>query len=153
MAEVTSMKSSDAERELRKLFSKPVEQLTPREAFAVMLDFYQNRRADDVNIKHDGDMLLFESGIYSFSGPETFQIGLTRQFSVEGDEDDDEPYQLHLTMHYAPTPELKSIKSVTEWCGSPAELDAFRKFIESSAAFKAVADAAPDRVELHYEQC
>src|SRR4051794_25507874 len=100
------MKPTESEGELRKRIGRTPEQLTPREAFKAMCDFYANQRADGANPDEDGDMLLYQWGVYSFSKPETFRAGITRQFIVEGE---DEPYQLHLTYHYKPTDALRNV--------------------------------------------
>jgi hypothetical protein len=143
------MKPAESENELRKRLGQAPEQLTPREAFKVMCDFYANERADGANLDEDGDMLLYQWGVYSFSKPESFRIGITRQFMVHGE---DEPYQLHLTYHYKPSDALHNVGASNQWCPSPGDLSQFRQFIDNSAAFKAVADTKADRVELHYGQ-
>ena len=144
------MKHSNSEDALKKRLGQPVDAITPCYALDTMFAFYAEQRADDVAIDEDGDMLLYEWGVYGFTGPESFQLGITRQFIVTGE---DEPYQLHLTLHFAPTDALRQLKSDSEWCHSPDELPAFRQSVESSAPFRAVADAKSSRVELRFEQC
>lgn len=134
---------------LRKRLGKPVEQLMPREAIAAMCDFYAEQRAEGAELDEDGDMLLYQWGVYSFDEPEAFQIDITRQFMVSGE---DEPLQLQLTCYFQPTDALRKISASNQWCASPDELPQFRKFVEASEAFKAVADAKPDRVELDFGQ-
>jgi hypothetical protein len=143
------MKPEESEAVLRKRVGKPVEQLTPREAIAAMCDFYADERADGADLDEDGDMLLYQWGIYSFGKPEAFQIDITRQFMVA---DEDEPYQLHWTCFFKPTDALRKINSSNQWCSSPDELPQFRKFVEASDAFKAVGDSKPDRVEVGFGQ-
>ena len=143
------MKPEESEGELRKRLGRVPEQLTPREAFKVMCDFYASERAEGAKLDDDGDMLLYQWGVYSFSKPESFRLGITRQFKVHGQ---NQPYQLHLTYHFKPTDALRTIGASNEWCPSPTDLPDFQRFIDSSPAFKAVADTKPDRVELHFEQ-
>ena len=144
------MKPADSEDVLKQRLGQPVDTITARHAVDAMFAFYAEQRADDVVIEEDGDMLLYEWGIYSFSGPESFQFDITRQFIVTGE---DEPYQLHLTLHFVPTDALRQIKNGNEWCHSPDELPAFRQSVESSAAFGTLADAKPSRLELYFHQC
>ena len=144
------MKPSHSETALRKRLGKPIEGVTPRRALEAMFAFYAEQRAADVAIEDDGDMLLYEWGVYSLTGPESFLLGITRQFILTGE---DEPYQLQLMLHFTPTDSLRLLKDGNRWCHSPDELPAFRQFVESSAPFKAVADAKPSRVELYFEQC
>jgi hypothetical protein len=145
-----SMKPSDSEDALRRRLGRHGQAITARVAFEEIFAFYADERADDVLIEKDGDMLLYEWGVYSFTGPESFQVGVTRQFIVT---DEDEPYQLHLTLHFAPTDALRECGHGNEWCYSPNRLPAFTQFIESSIPFRAVADIEPLRVELRFEQC
>lgn len=144
------MQLSQAEGDLKKRVG-PLETLTPRRALEAMFVFYADLRADDVEIDEDGDMLLYEWGTSITTG-ETFQIGITRQF-IYPDEEDEEPYQLHLTLYFDPTDALRQLKDGNKWCHSPDKLPAFRKSVEKSAAFKAVADAKPLRVDLYLDQC
>jgi len=143
------MKPEESETVLRKRLGKPVEQLTPREAIAGMCDFYAEQRAEGADLHEDGDMLLYQWGVYGFSEPEAFQIDITRQFMVTGE---DEPHQLQLTCYFQPTDAFRKISASNQWCASPDELPQFRKFIEASEAFMAVADAKPDQVELEFAQ-
>lgn len=144
------MRPDESEGALTKRLGRPLEALTARRALRAMLGFYVGQRAEDVDVDEDGDMLLFEWGVYGFTGPESFQFTLTRQFIVTGE---DEPYQLHLTLHFDPDDALRAIPGGSRWCRSPGESSAFGQFVESSAPFNAVADAEPSRVELYFEQC
>jgi hypothetical protein len=144
------VKPSQSETAFKTRLGEPVEGVTPRRALEAMFAFYAGQRAEDVAIDEDGDMLLYEWGVYSFTGPESFQLGITRQFIVT---DEDEPYQLHLTLHFTPTDALRLLKDGNKWCHSPDELPGFGHFVESSAPFNAVADAKPSRVELYFERC
>ena len=143
------MKPSESEEALRKRVGPDIDASTPRRAFEAMFAFYVDKRVEDVDIDSDGDMLLYQWGVYSFTGPASFQLDLTRQFCIE---DEDEPYQLSLTLHFAPSDSLRQLGDGNKWCDSPRALPEFRQFVESSAAFKALADAHPSRVDLDFEQ-
>ncbi len=142
------MKAAESEGVLRKRLGRPPEQLTPRDAIAGMCSFYAEERADGAAIDHDRDMLLYQWGIDSFGQPESFQLGITRQFNVTGES---QPYQLSFTFYYKPTDALRQIAFGNQWCPKLSELTTFQKFIESSPGFAAVANAKPDRVELRLD--
>ena len=144
------MRTDDAKAEFTRNRPRPLADLTARDGVAAMLAFYAQQRADDVDPDADGDMLLYQWGVYPTAGGKTFQLDLTRQFITP---DEDEPYQLSLTFHFAPADDLRRVQSGNRWCTSPQELDAFRQFVESSPAFTAVADARPARVDLAFSQC
>ena len=139
------MKAKEVEAALQKRFAKPLSQLTPREGVLAMCGFYADERIDGAEIGSDRDMLLYQWGVDSFNAPDTFQLKVTRQLNVLGES---QPYQLVLTFNYRATDALKQIDFGNQWCRSPNDLSAFRKFVESSPGFVAVGDSKPDRVEL-----
>jgi hypothetical protein len=57
-----------------------------------------------------------------------------------------------LIFSYQPTDSLRKIDAATKWCRSPADLPAFRKLVDASAALKAVAEAKADQVELQLDR-
>ncbi len=63
------------------------------------------------NIDIDDDGILFETGTFSFTGEPLFYFSLVRQFPNE----DEEYYQIHLDILYAPS-ELTKDYSQSEWC-------------------------------------
>jgi hypothetical protein len=143
------MKAAESESELRKSLGRPLEQLTPRAGIGAMCSFYADQRADGAAIGSDRDMLLFQWGIDSFNMPESFQVSVTRQLNVIGES---QPYQLGLLFYFQPTDALRKVDAGNLWCRSPSDLPAFRQFIDSSQAFKMVADSKADRVELQLER-
>jgi hypothetical protein len=144
------MMPSQSENAFRERLGQPLEAITARRALGAMLAFYAEERAEDVAIDEDGDMLLCEWGVYCFTSPESFQFGITRQFFVR---DEDEPFQLKLILHFPPVESLRQLGEGNKWCHSPKKAPAFGNWAESSAAFSAIADARPSRVELFFEQC
>jgi hypothetical protein len=144
------MKPSQSENVLRERLGQPLESVTARRALGAILAFYAEERAENVAIDEGGDMLLCEWGVYCFTSPESFQFGITRQFFVR---DEDEPFQLHVILHFPPTESLQQLGGGNKWCHSPKKSPEFANWVESSAAFRAVADSRPTRVELFFEQC
>jgi hypothetical protein len=143
------MNATETEGALKARLAQPLSQLTPRDGIAAMCSFYADMRIDGADISSDRDMLLYQWGVDSFNAPDTFQLNITRQLNVSGES---QPYQLALIFNYRATDALKQINFGNQWCRSPGDLSAFRKFIESSAAFKAVADSKPDQTECKLER-
>jgi hypothetical protein len=143
------MKAADSETVLQKRIGGSLEQLTARKGIAAMCSFYADERADGAAIENDRDMLLYQWGIDTFNAPEWFQVSITRQINVLGES---QPYQLALIFSYQPTDSLRKIDAGNQWCRSPADLPAFRKFVDSSSAFKTVADTKADQVELQLDR-
>ena len=57
----------------------------------------------------DDDMILFETGTFTFTGEPLFLISLVRQFP----NDDEEFYQIHVSILYKPTNENKIFNETT----------------------------------------
>ena len=143
------MKPSEAKEEFENFVSDAsavVSEFKPIDAVRLMLDFYQQERAEGCDLQSDGDMLLFQWGLTG----DYFDFSLTRQFVDSESEDVDHPTQLSLTCHFAPSPALKAIKPGSKWCASPDELAGFEYFIGKSPAFLAVGKLRPENVALTY---
>ena len=128
-----------------------IDRITAAQAVSLMLDFYKAEPADGVHAE-DGDMLLYQWGVYrSFpASASRFRFDLTRQFIV-GDGEDDDIWQLSLTLQYEPGDLLAAVPRGDRWCPSRAGVDEMRLFISQSAAFSAVAALEPIEVTLHFE--
>lgn len=100
-------------------------------------------------------MLLFQFGTYDWGHGDHFEFDLTRQFIAEGYEegdDDDAMSQLHCTMRYEPSPELRLLKSQNHWCQSRAELPAFRSLVLSSEAYRHALRLRPVQREVRWDR-
>ena len=97
-----------------------------------------------------GDMLLFQWGTYDWGHGEHFEIDMTRQFMGPSGEDD-EISQLSLTFVFTPDAQLRSLGQGNRWCSSVDEVEAFRRFVASSAPYRAVSERTDGNLELDYE--
>jgi hypothetical protein len=83
-----------------------------------------------VNTASDG--LLFESGIYRFTGSERFTVHFTRQFEVLYDDGDHDHFeQLRCEFLYEPTEELRALGSLILWC-FPSEGESIADWCEEA---------------------
>ena len=129
-----------------------LEGLAAAQGFDLMLDFYLNQRADDCPPENGGDMLLYQWGRTTIMSDDwLFNLDLTRQF-VLGEGYDDDIWQLSLHYHFPQTEVLKSVPSGDKWCPKPhpRAVEYFKGFIQSSAAYRAVAGLTPVKVVLDY---
>ncbi len=115
-----------------------------------MLDFYAAVRAESCKIEQDGDALLYQWGTYNWGRGERFELDITRQFGLP---DDDEPYQLRLTMRFVPTDELRALGHRNKWCWSPNGLNDFRAFVEASSPYILLSERTPPEVDIGFSQC
>ena len=144
------MTPAESELELRKRIGPSIDTATARvSASRPCWRSMPSSAADGVPVDQNGDMLLFQWGTYAFTGSPSFQLDITRQYILP---DNDEPYQLLLTLHYEPTEKTKSLGHGNQWCDSPDQLAEFREFIEASDAYRLLADSKPARVELEFSQ-
>ena len=122
-------------------------------AVDVMISWYESERADDVVGPEDGgDMLLFQWGTYDDQGRgRTFQYNLTRQFIRVDEEDDEEMWQLSVTLHYPRDDRAEALRSGNQWCRVPAEASVFRTYIEAADATAFARRPPPSRIEVRFE--
>ena len=80
------------------------------------------------NIPIEEDMILFETGTFSFTGKPLFQFSLVRQFP----NDDDEYYQVHVNVLYKPNCENEAFNEAI-WSEDLSE--SIFDFIRKSQAF------------------
>jgi hypothetical protein len=130
-----------------------------------MLAFYQAVRADDVDMNADGDMLLFQWGVYDWGQGASFTYNITRQLifphddfqeviaqadQTEGDSGDMAIFQLSLTLTYAPTDILHGITAGNRWCAHLGELTEFKDYIKGADATRLIQRDTPITVELSF---
>jgi hypothetical protein len=148
------MKPTEAKEEFERFVAETgasVSEFKPIDAIRLMLDFYQQERAEGCDLPADGDMLLFQWGTNDVGHQgRFFEFSLARQF-IDNDADEEEnTTQLSLTCYFTPTPELEALKSGSKWCASPDELAGFEYFIGRTPAYKAVGKSRPENVALTY---
>lgn len=74
------------------------------------------QRFDTVPVP-DSDGLLYQYGVYGFTGQDRFHLDLTRQFETVGDADEHQGFvQFHCTMLYPPDPRLRALGRHSQWC-------------------------------------
>jgi hypothetical protein len=147
------MKIENAAAELEKHLAQRGEvesALTPSTAIASMTAFYRDVRAEECDLETDGDMLLFQWGTYDSGHGPRFELDITRQFIVGG-EDDDAIKQLHVTFRFKPDEFLLSLAAGDRWCRTPQELADFTSFIEGHPAYHAVGSRTDGEKDFLYE--
>jgi hypothetical protein len=122
----------------------------PLTGISMMLSFYREVRADQVEIEQDGDMLLFQWGTYDWGQGPHFEVDILRQLSLSEEGDDEDIWQLHLTYRVAPTSDLSRLGSGNQWCARPIDLPVFEGFVVGHEAVKAVSGKRVT-AELHLE--
>ena len=155
---VRASEAEDALRQFLEIRGLGVSGLTAEQAVEGAIAFFELVRFDDVEgEERDGDMLLLQWGTYDqrdSAGP-SFQFDLARQLIIAGsdsEDDDDAMWQLHLTLHYAPSEATAAVGAGHRWCHRVADAGPFGTFIRSTRAMAVAVDAPPDRVEIGFDQ-
>jgi hypothetical protein len=126
---------------------------TPAEGIDAMLRFFREMRPEGRLSEDVGDMLLYQWGIYRFSGSPSFQLNLTRQFIelVEEEREDEEVMsQLGLTFHFPPTDAMQALGAQNRWCESVEDVDDLLAFITRSVPYVTLKDQRATRVEIQW---
>jgi hypothetical protein len=95
--------------------------------------------------------ILFECGVYNFTGKELFHFGFVRQFSIYEDDEYDHMKQLHCEFLFKPTEELRTLEA-TEWSMDYDDLDVFLNHIENLQEFKVPLKLKPIKSEIYQEE-
>ncbi len=150
------MKPKDSKQELTKFVKRSgakLPALTPAEGIQLMLDFYQKVRAKGCPFDADGDMLLYQWGVYDdFDGGQSLHFDITRQFIQPGRDGDDAMSQLSLTFFFRPAAKYRALKDGNKWCSSPEELEKFRRFIQRTPAYRTVAQLKASDAKIQYSR-
>ncbi len=112
----------------------------------IFIDYYRDVEFNEVNKKADGDMLLFQYGIYDWEGEQYFQINFTRQF-YEVYEDGHQIYQLEVTFYYL-SDDLSDVLSFNKWSSECFDLDEFQDVIVKSVGFEKAINKISIRKEV-----
>ncbi|MEU9370577.1 hypothetical protein AB0D71_39140 [Streptomyces avermitilis] len=127
--------------------------LDTEDAWLAYLRF--GRRLFDVPDTPDADGLLFQYGTYSFDGPATFTLELTRQFEIVDSHGDRDYYvQVHCELQYALTPVLQALGSFEWWFFRDAgdDLDEWAQGLSERAAWATIRTLKPAQVRVYQDR-
>jgi hypothetical protein len=114
------------------------------ETFAWITRHYRTHRLPGTDLAADGDMLLYQWGVYDWGDGLLATIDLTRQILVASDQPTEDPaiWQVHCCFRFPP-PLLNQVKNGNFWCLHPREADGFSARMERSQAWSRLSSAAP----------
>jgi hypothetical protein len=95
-------------------------------------------------------MLLFQWGSYDWNDG-SFSYDITRQFILDGADDDDAIWQLSLTVLFEATDDTAAAGSGNCWCHTPEELSDFRSLIAACVATPVALSLQPIATRLTFE--
>src|SRR5262249_13022454 len=124
---VRASEAEDALRQFLEIRGIGVSSLTAEQAVECAIAFFESVRFADVESEErDGGMLLFQWGTYDWcdGAGRSFEFELARQLIIAGsdpEDDDDALWQLHLTLHYAPSEAIAGVGAGDRWCDRVAD--------------------------------
>ena len=95
--------------------------------------------------------ILFECGIFKFTGEKMLHFNFVRQFTKYEDDEYGGMEQLHCEFLFEYTKEVKRLKA-TEWSMDYESLDEFFAAVEDLKAFQKVLQLTPIKRELYQEE-
>ena len=115
----------------------------------VVLDVF--RAFAEIPVVCASDLVLFQVGSYSFTGPELFELDLTRQFAHEENGEYLGMEQLHCTLYYEPTDKLRMLKC-SLWSAECSSLGEFFARVEKMPEFQIpLSGSTPLRADVGQE--
>jgi len=131
--------------------SEFVENKDSAQLINLVLSVYKENRIDNTDLEADGDMLLFQWGIYDLEGKSFLEIDIARQIlpDLEDiDEATDGMQQLSTNLKYSTNDTTSSFTNSNEWCDTPNKLNEFSQFIENNEAYKWAIQNKPLTIEI-----
>ena len=95
--------------------------------------------------------ILFQCGIYDFTGEELFHFDFVRQFTVYEEDEYSHMEQLHCEFLFKPTVELRKLE-VSEWSMDYDNIGDFLNHIEDLQEFKIPLNLEPIKSEIYQEE-
>ncbi|MEH6943337.1 hypothetical protein [Bacillus sp. JJ722] len=100
--------------------------------------------------KEEDREILFQCGVYDFTGEELFHFDFVRQFTIYDGEEYSHMEQLHCEYLFKPTDELRKFE-INEWSMDYVHIDDFFNHIENLQEFKIPLNLQPTKVEIYQE--
>ncbi|MCO7224221.1 hypothetical protein [Pleionea sp. CnH1-48] len=120
------------------LEQKVKQQWKPEQLANWMCEEYANTRIEFAeSFDEDGDMLIAQCYVDSFSEEKSLYWTLVRQVIIYDPDKPDEQsdiYQLELRLQYPCTEDNQHFSEDSDWYEEPSQLEAFRKYLLNSTA-------------------
>lgn len=115
-------------------------------ALDLICKLYSEHPAKGYDRDEDGDMLLFQYGVFDWGQGKNFEIDFTRQFYKP-----ENIVQLRCTLYFEPE-QAKKLSAWNLWSSRHPNLDSWRNEIVRSAGFQAATSLKPERFRIELEK-
>ena len=99
----------------------------------------------------DDKEVLFQCGVYDFTGKDLFYFDFVRQFTIYEKDEYSHMEQLHCEFLFEPTEELSKLE-VAEWSMDYDDIDEFFDHIENLQEFIVPLNLKPIKLEISQEE-
>jgi hypothetical protein len=114
-------------------------------------ELYDTLKVEGIAGEPDGDMLLFQYGVYNWhdENGRHFGFDMTRQFMLPSTY---EPYQLSFSLIFDPAP-FENTGFFERWYSNNGDLDSFVANIKTTDGFIAANNQSPKTYNIRFSQC
>lgn len=132
---------ASAEKQLASRFGEGIKEVQ------YVWDVFKEFAKEEV-IDEEEKAILFQCGVYNFTGENLFYFDFVRQFTdeVSGIQ------QLHCEFVFEPIEELKKLEASEWYFESEGEIEDFFKHIECLTEFKLPLNYTPSKLNIYQEQ-
>jgi hypothetical protein len=100
----------------------------------------------------EGKEILFQCGVYDFTGEELFYFDFVRQFTVYEEDEYSHMEQLHCEFVFNPSNELRKLEESEFYFEENGDIDDYFKDIEKLQAFNIPLKLKPIKLEIYQEE-
>jgi hypothetical protein len=100
----------------------------------------------------EGKEILFQCGVYDFTGEELFYFDFVRQFTVYEEDEYSHMEQLHCEFVFNPSIELRKLEESEFYFEENGDIDDYFKDIEKLQAFNIPLKLKPKKLEIYQEE-
>lgn len=125
-----------------------IQKSSPKTAFDCMVNFYRNIGIKNCAEAFNEDMILFQYGIYSYTGEKFFHFSINREIKsgVRGNRK-----QLSLCFYYEPIDKLESLGEFVTGCKRRRKFQKFEKEYQNNKVWQVIEHYKPVKVELDFD--
>ena len=146
------MKTKTLKKEFEKYLkenARTLNKLTVISGVDSMSSFYADKRVENSSLENDGDMLLYESGVFDWGEGPNLEKNISRQI-IEENSGDGDIWQLTLIFKFSPESENSDLDDFNEWCKLPEKVNDFLKLLNSRKEIELYGDKHPGSIELQF---
>lgn len=129
-----------------------IKEISPDIVLQTLPKFWKDYEFDNCDKPQQGDMFLFQYGVYNWGNGPSFELDFTRQLSIEIDGEYDYMLQFHITFYYSSANISEEGFEKNFWSSGFNNLSAFINKIKESRGYEWAINQKPIKVKIDYER-